>query len=141
MLCVPKDCGCISAEYVPLPDDEVSLTNNILDSGFQFIYRHVYYNNIQASEWSEPSQLYYQDASSCFYNTKGESRCIKLSIPMGNPMIDKIEVAFTKGDKDEAGKQVWYLTDTIEKYKKYNNSQQFWYERSLREDITGCTVD
>lgn len=75
-LCVPKPCGCLHAEWVPLPDDQVGLTNHLVDVGVKLMFRHVYYD-LRASDWSDISSLYYQDSKGCFDNTSGFSRCLK----------------------------------------------------------------
>lgn len=140
-LCVPQPCGCLNAEWVPLPDDEVSLTNHMVDVGVKLIYRHVYYD-LRASEWSDPSSLYFQDSKGCFDSTAGFSRCLKVRVPVGNPMVSKIEFGYSIDNG-----VTWMLYDTIEKYKKYNNSQQYWYERDLAEEVqssfseTDCSFD
>lgn len=143
-LCVPQPCGCISAEYIPLPEDEISLNNDLADAGFKFIYRFIYYDNLRKSEWSDPSTLYYEDSSSCFYNSKGESRCLRLRIPAGNPLVVAVEIGFTKGDKDDSLNQIWRRAATVEKYKKYNSSEQYWYDREIAEEFTNyadCSFD
>lgn len=134
-MCVPQPCGCIQAQYIPLEASEISKTNHILDQGFKFMYRHVYYDN-RASEWSDRSSLYFQSVKGCFDSAEGFPRCIKLRIPIGNPLVEKIEIAFTKGDKyTDGNNDIWYLTDTVEKYKKYNNAQENWYDRQLSEAV------
>lgn len=144
MLCAPKLCGNISAEFMPLDEADESLTNNILDKGFKFIYRGIYYDNLRATEWSEPSTLYYEDVASCFYNSKGVSRCLKLRIPIGNPLWDRIELGFSKGDIDSNGEGIWYLADTIDIYEKYNSTQQYWYQRNISSALLNygnCSFD
>lgn len=143
-LCVPQNCGCISAQSEPLEDEDNSLTNTVIDKGFKFIYRGIYYDNLRAGEWSDPSTFYYENTGSCFYNSKGGSRCWRLRVPIGNPMWDKIEIGFSKADKDDNGDDIWYLADTIEIYKKYNSSQQYWYEREISEELlnySDCSFD
>lgn len=134
-MCVPLPCGCISAEFEPLDEADKSLTNNILDKGFKFIYRYIYYDQNRASEWSDPSTLYYEDVESCFYNSKGVSRCLRLRIPAGNPLVEKIQIGFSMGDKDDNGDGIWYLYDTVDKYQKYNSSQEYWYEREISSEL------
>jgi hypothetical protein len=130
-LCVPKPCGCLEGEFVPLPDTERGLSNHLVDAGFMFMFRHVYYDG-RASEWSDTSTLFYQDSKGCFDTTAGFSRCLRLRVPVGNPMVDKIEIASSTD-----GGASWELVDTIEKYKKYNSAQQYWYERELSESVSG----
>jgi len=123
-MCVPQPCGSITAAYIPVPDKEKSLSNHLLDVGFKFMFRHVYYDN-RASEWSDRSTLYFQDTKGCFDSVEGFSRCMELEIPIGNPMVDRIEIAFNKGGSE------WFISDVVEKYAKYTSGQQKWYERKI----------
>lgn len=126
-LCVPEICDCIYAEFIPLPSNEIGLSNNMLNRGFKFMVKHVYYDG-RESEWSSWSKLYYQVTEACAANTNGLPRCIKLRIPVGNAMVEKLKIAFS-----EDGGLTWYVTETVEKYKKYNDLQEKWYERDLAE--------
>ncbi len=129
-LCVPDPCGCLKAEWVPLPESEVSLTNHLVDVGVKIMFRQIYYD-LRATEWSTPSSLYFQDSKGCFDNSLGFSRCLKMRVPVGNPMVEKIEIAYSLDNG-----VTWLLYDTIEKYKKYNSSQQYWYQRDLSEQVS-----
>lgn len=133
-MCVPDPCGCLVGEFVPLDTSQISLTNHITDVGIKVIYRHIYYDG-RVSIWSDPSTLFYQDVRGCFDNESGFSRCLKLRVPVGNPMVEKIEIGFSKMEIAESGKYVWYSAEVVEKYKKYNSSQEFWYERELSEGL------
>lgn len=133
-MCVPEPCGCIQAEFVPLPDDEVGLNNNLVDTPVQIMFQHVYYDG-RESIWSDRSKVYYQNSRGCFENASGFSRCLKIRIPVGNPLVDKIRIAFSTDGKN------WFITETVEKYKKYNDSQQKWYERELAELLNYSDVD
>jgi hypothetical protein len=129
-LCVPEICGCISGEFVPLPVAEKSITNHLVDVPIQIAVRHITYDQ-RANEWSDWTTTFFQDSKGCFDSAEGLSRCLKLRIPIGNPTIDKIEVAYSKD-----GGVSWFLYDTIEKYKKYNSAQEKWYQRQLSEVVT-----
>lgn len=124
-MCVPDPCGCLVGEFVPLSESDKGKKNNLLDVGIQISYRHIYYDG-RASIWADPSTLFYQSTKSCFDNSEGFPRCLKIRVPIGNPLVDKIEIAYSKNG-------VWYSAEVVDKYKKYNNSQQFWYERELAE--------
>lgn len=126
-LCVPEICGCIHAEFIPLDVSEAGLSNQMLNKGVKFMVKHVYYDG-RESEWSAWSTLYYQETNSCFAGNAGLSRCMRLRIPVGNAMVEKIKVAFS-----EDGGLTWFITETVEKYKKYNDLQQKWYEREYAE--------
>lgn len=138
-LCVPEIVGCIQAQFIPLPANEVGLSNNLLDRSFKFMIKHVYYDG-RESEWSSWSIPYYQQAATCFNSTSNLSRCLKLRIPLGNPMVDKIKVAFS-----EDGGLTWFVCETVDKYKKYNDLQEKWYQRQLAEfegySETDCSFD
>jgi len=122
-LCVPDPCTCLKATWIPFSSTDIPFNNFMLDQPFQFIYKHVYYDN-RESEWSTPSSTYYQATKGCDILT-GFSRCIKLRVPVGNPLVDRIKIGFT------IGQNIWWQTEVVEKYKKYNNSQEKWYDRSL----------
>src|SRR5690606_18570673 len=92
-LCVPQPQGCLNGEFVPYSSDDVGKTNKTIDRAFKFMYRDIYYDR-RASEWSDRSTLYYQDAKGCFDNSEGFSGCLKFRIPLGNPLVEKIEFAF-----------------------------------------------
>lgn len=129
LLCVPQSCDCITAEFLPLAEEDRGITNKIVDVGLKFIYRHVYYD-LRASEWSAPSSLYYQDSKGCFSSTEGFPRCIELTIPLGNPLVDKIEIGYSTDNGVN-----WLLSDTVEKYDSYTSSNQYWYERSISSEL------
>lgn len=133
-LCVPQPCGCLNADFVPLAVGDEGLTNNILEKGIKLMFQHVYYDG-RRSEWSDRSSLYFLDAKKCFFEGIGASRCLKFRLPVGNPMVEKIIVAFS----DDGGIN-WYEYETIEKYKKYNSLQDKWYNRQFSERITSPDV-
>lgn len=136
-MCVPDPCGCLKGEFVSRSNADAGKSNNLLDVAIQLSYRHVYYDG-RASIWADPSTTFYQDSKGCFDTSEGLPRCIKIRVPIGNPLVDKIEVAYIKNG-------VWYHTDTVDKYKKYNSTQQYWYERELAEltnySDTDCSFD
>lgn len=133
-LCVPDPCGCIKAEFVPLSLSQIGLNNFIADKPLQFIYKHIYYDG-RESIWSDPSSTFYETVRGCFENNTGASRCLKLRIPVGNPLVEKIAVGFTDN------RQNWYITEIVEKYKKYNSSQDKWYNRELSEAVAPTFSD
>lgn len=124
-MCVPDPCGCLKAEWVPLTDNDKGQKNNNLDVGIQISYRFHYYD-FRESIWADPSTTYYQNTKGCFDETDGLPRCLKVRVPIGNPLVEKIEMGYKKNG-------IWYSTEIIEKYKKYNSSQEMWYERDLAE--------
>lgn len=128
-MCVPDPCGCLKGDFIPLAAEDRGKTNHLVDTGFKYSFRWIYYDD-RESIWAEPSTLYYQNSKGCFDNPEGFPRCINLRIPIGNPLVDRIEIGFWKNG-------TWYLADTVDKYKKYTSAQQFWYQRDLSEDITG----
>src|SRR6185503_4247811 len=134
-MCVPEPGGCLHGTFVPYQPSDAALSNNLLDKGFKFMYSFIYYDQ-RASEYSSWSSLYFQDAKGCFDNNLGQPRCLKFRLPIGNPLVEKIEFCFS----DDGGVN-WYVSETIEKYKQYNSSQQMWYDRSLSETISSTFSD
>ncbi len=125
-MCVPDPCGCLTGAFETLAEADRGLSNNITDIGFKFSYRHVYYDG-RTSIYADPSTLFYQDTK-CFDSPEGLPRCIKLRVPVGNPMVEKIEIVYwTNG--------IWKKYDVVDKYKKYNSTQEFWYDRELSEQV------
>lgn len=126
-MCVPEICGAIDGEFIPLEPGDVDLNNKLIDNAFQVRIRHVYYDQ-RASEWSDISPLYFQDAKGCFDTEEGFPRCMKFRIPIGNPLVEKIEFAYRNNNEVQ-----WYRSDTIDKYLPYTSQSQKWYERDLAE--------
>lgn len=122
-MCVPDPCGCLEWETIPYTLADAGKSNHINDVGLKFSYRHIYYDD-RASIWSEPSTTFFQNTKGCFDTADGLPRCLNLRIPLGGPMVDRIEIAYWKNG-------FWFKYDTVSKYKKYNNSQQYWYEREF----------
>lgn len=124
-MCVPDPCGCLKGEFVPLNDIDRGKKNNLVDIGIKLSYKQIYYDG-RESIWADPSTLFYQDTKGCFDNADGFSRCLKVRVPIGNPLVDKIAIGYWSNG-------IWKVAEIIDKYKKYNSSQQYWYERSLAE--------
>ncbi len=129
-LCTATPFKPLRATFLPKSGTDRLLTNKIVDVGFQFMYRWVYYDG-RTSIWSEPSSYYYQSADECFENENGFSRCMSLRIPLGNAMVSYIELAYRTDNNNQ-----WFLAETIEKYKQYNNVQQQWYQTQLSEIVS-----
>ena len=136
-MCVPEPCGPLEGEFVALAADQLDLTNKILDVGIKVAFFHIYYDQ-RESTMSDISTLYYQDSKGCFDIGEGLPRCIKFTVPLGNPMVDKIEIVFSTDNG-----VTWKSSDIIEKYQPYSNSTQYWYERDLADladlDLNTCT--
>lgn len=144
-LCVPEICGAITGEFIARTSEDAGLSNKLLQLSFKFRVRHIYYD-LRASEWSDISIPFYIDDKGCFAGLDALSRCIQIKVPIGNPMVERIELAFSNGTlADDGNNEVWKLYDTIEKYKKYNSSQEKWYERALNDeyvfDLNDCTLE
>jgi hypothetical protein len=134
-LCVPKHCGCIDGQYLPLLSGDASLTNTNVNVGVKFMVRFVYYD-LRVSEWGDRSKLFYQDTKGCFDNSEGFPRCLQLRLPLGNPMVDKIELAYSIDNGN-----TWMLYDTIEKYESYTSIKKYWYQRNISSDLTIDPID
>jgi hypothetical protein len=128
-MCVPDPSGCLSSQYVSILSNpgEEKLTNLLMNKGFQFRYRYVYYDG-RGSNWSSSSTYIYQEKGG-FNDTQPDyGRSIKLRIPVGNALVEKIEIAVSENNSN-----TWRKIAVIDKYKKYNTSQEKWYQRGLAE--------
>lgn len=136
-MCVPEPCGALVGEFITLPSDEVDLTNHWVDIGIKVAFFWIYYDQ-RESTMSDWSTLYFQDSHGCFDSDEGFPRCMKFTVPLGNPMVDKIEFVFSTDNG-----VTWRSSDVIEKYKPYTSSSQYWYERELRDledlNLEDCT--
>lgn len=126
-MCVPEFCGPLEGEYEPITAEDSVLNNKLIGLGIQVRMRGIYYDE-RASEWSDISTLFYQEAINCYDTADALPRCIRFRVPIGNPLFDKIEIAFSTNNG-----QQWYKSDTIEKYKPYTSQSQYWYERELAD--------
>ena len=140
-MCVPLICKQLVGEWVTLQPDEIDLTNHLLDVAVQVCYRHIYYDG-RVSEWMGVSSTYYQDSKSCFDVSEGFPRCLKFRMPVGNPLVDRIEVAVRRDNElfTDGLSPLWKSVEVIEKYKPYASQSQMWYEREL-EDLLNFSED
>ena len=138
-MCVPEICGAPVGEFMTLDAGQIDLNNKVIDSGIQVAIKHVYYDQ-RASEWSDISSLLFLDAKGCFDTEEGLPRCIKFRIPIGNPLVDKIKIAFRENNSPQ-----WFLSETVEKYEAYTSVEQQWYEREradlLNYSDSDCSFD
>ena len=145
-MCVPLSCTQIEAEFVTLDAADIDLTNHLLDVAVQLCYRFVYYDE-RVSEWMGVSTTYYQDSKTCFDILEGFPRCLKFRLPVGNPMVDRIEVAVRRDNElwTDGLSPLWKSVEVVEKYQPYSSQSQMWYERSLASLLnfseTDCAFD
>lgn len=145
-MCVPLICKQLEGEWVTLEADEVDLTNHLLDVAIQVCYRHIYYDG-RVSEWMGVSSTYFQDSKSCFDTSEGFPRCLKFRMPVGNPLVDRIEVAVRRDNElfTDGLSPLWRSVEVIEKYAPYATQDQMWYERELADLLnfsdTDCCFD
>lgn len=136
-MCVPEICGILEGEFVTLAAEDVDLINHIVDVGIKVAVFQIYYDQ-RETVMSDVSTLFFQDSKGCFDNIEGFPRCIKFTIPLGNPLVDKYEIVFSTDNG-----VTWKSSDIVEKYKPYSNSAQYWYERDLADlpdlNLNSCT--
>lgn len=133
-MCVPLNCKKLEGEFIPLEAGDIDLANHLLDVSIQLCYRFIYYDE-RVSEWMGVSSTYYQDSKTCFDQVEGFPRCMKFRMPVGNPMVDRIEVAVRR-DNDlftDGLSPLWRSVEVIEKYKPYASETEMWYERDMED--------
>lgn len=128
---VPKPSAILNPVVSPFTEEDRGRPSYIMDYLFKFMYRHVYYDG-RRSEWSDKSAKFILRKDGCFEGNIG--RCLEFWIPLGNPMVEKIEFACSYN-----GGMDWSIVDTIHKYKSLNDGH-YWFERQLKEglEIDGC---
>ncbi len=145
-MCVPLICKQLEGEWVALDASEIDFTNHLLDVAIQVCYRHIYYDG-RVSEWMGVSSTYFQDSKSCFDVSEGFPRCLKFRMPVGNPLVDRIEVAVRRDNEifTDGLSPLWRSVEVIEKYAPYATQDQMWYERELADLLnfsdTDCCFD
>lgn len=140
-MCVPLYCKQLVGEWVPLDISDIDLTNHLMDVAVQVCFRHIYYDG-RVSEWMGVSSTYYQDSKSCFDTSEGFPRCLKFRVPVGNPMVDRIEFAVRRDNEifTDSLSPLWRSVEVVEKYKPYATQDQMWYEREM-EDLLNFSED
>ena len=142
-MCIPYECGLLQGEFIPLVADQADLTNHTLDVALQLCYRFIYYDD-RVSEFMGMSEIFYQNSRGCFEITEGFPRCIKFRVPVGNPMVDRIEIAVRRDNElwTDGLSPLWRSVEVVEKYKPYSSQGEYWYEREISADLLNfSTVD
>lgn len=127
-LATPK--GCVSVKEVEWDEGvDKGLTNSLLRETLQFRIR-------QFDVWGRPSEfgiisdLYVPGINDCLADNPRLPRCLDLSFDAGNPMIDKIEVAYRI-----CNSQVWNVDATINLYTGSNIGEWWLRERNPNVDF------
>ena len=133
-MCVPLICKELVGTWVSLGAGDIDLTNHLLDVAIQLCYRHIYYDG-RVSEWMGVSTTYYQDSRSCFDLTEGFPRCLSFRVPVGNPLVDRIEIAVRRDNElfTDGLSPLWRSVEVVEKYQPYATQNQMWYERDMAD--------
>jgi hypothetical protein len=140
-LCVAAPYASPKAEYLPQTLADRLLPNKMKDKGFQYMYRFVNYDQSK-SIYSDPSTFYFQTTKECFDSDASLSRCMKITLPVGNAKVSYIELLFRHDNETQ-----WFLADRIPKYKEFTSPLEQWYERQLSDiirvgyDVNACTFE
>lgn len=121
----------------PQIDAEKTKPNLINFKGYEIrVLREDVWNRV--SEWGVISTQYINSVGgTCIQDSSGLSRCLKLVIDAGCPIINKLRIAFRNCNGNVRGLSTvsdWYLYDTIEKYNDCENKN--WWERVVNPNIT-----
>lgn len=145
-MCVPVICTQLEGDFISLAAADVDLTNHLIDVAVQLCYRHIYYDG-RVSEWMGVSTTFYQDSKGCFDLTEGFPRCLSVRVPVGNPLVDRIEIAVRRDNElfTDGLSPLWRSVEVIEKYQPYSTQSEMWYERELADLLnfseTDCAFD
>jgi len=103
---LPTPKNCITATEVPNTPADAGLNNTLLFQGTQIRITTIDVFG-RPSEHGIISDLYLPGINDCFSASSELPRCLDLSIFVGNPIIDKIQVEFSNNNELQ-----WY-TDTV----------------------------
>ncbi len=132
---VPSPVGCITASPIArdmTDPEEAGLPNLLNFRAFQWRVRFIDVWG-RPSEYGRPSDMFLLvSGSDCLSSSSGLPRSVKLRLPAGNPLVDKIELLF-RNDLANGINTDWYLYDTINKYNDCEDKD--WWQRTIRESL------
>lgn len=123
-LAVPHSMKCIGIDPIDRTEDaEKKKQNQTVNAGWRFRLRYIdVFGRVSAH--GIISDLFMSVlGGNCVSNNNSLARCFKLTIDAGCPLVDKIQVEFSKNSSD------WFLYDTLEKYKREDGVA--WYSRDI----------
>lgn len=125
-LAVPHSMKCIGITPMDRTEESEKRKQNLtVNNGWQFRIRYIDVFG-RRSAWGIISDLYMTIlGGNCVQANNSLARCYRLNIDAGCPLVDKIEVAFSKNNGE------WYLYDTIEKWDNCQNVP--WYQRTIND--------
>lgn len=132
---LPEPVGCISAVAIPRDTEdpaEAGKSNLINFRPWQWMIRFIDVWG-RPSEYGYPSDQFILSAGSdCLASSTGLPRSVRLTLPAGNPTVDKIELLYRNSIGEDLSTG-WLLYDTIEKYNNCEDKQ--WWERAIRSSL------
>jgi hypothetical protein len=124
---------CISVENLPKREGDETKQNSLVNKGWQFRLKHV-------DVWGRPTEHgiisnrhFITFGSNCLQKSTGLPRCFKLTMDIGNPLVDKILIEYRNCTENEINLSTdsdWVLYDTVEKYKNCVDGES-WWQRSI----------
>lgn len=121
-MATPTPNDCIQISEVPLTQDSVQLSNDLLFNTWQFRIR-TYDVWGRPSEYGIISDTYIPGGGGCIQSSTNLSRCLNLLFNAPPPHINQVEIAFRKCNVTQ-----WYTAATIN---LYNGSPLVeWWTRS-----------
>lgn len=109
----------IEVTAIPPTADDLGKPNNINDKSIQFAA--VFQNTDNRTSVYGPYSIpFIQKTSQCNFNNNGLSRCLKLKINVGSPLVERVLLyqRLCGGD--------WCLYDTIERFGLGSNTDNYW---------------
>lgn len=121
----PNDC--IKVTEIPLTQDSVQLSNDLLYNTWQFRLRYI-------DVWGKPSEygimsdIYIPGGGGCIQSSTNLARCLALMFQAPPPHINQVEVCFRNCNTTQ-----WYLADTLDLYNGSPLGE--WWTRSRNANI------
>jgi len=125
---LPTPNDCIKIDEVPFnPATDTGKNNNLKFTTWQLRVTDIDVFG-RPSEHGMISDLFYLSNNPCLGASDELSRCIDLTFPAGNPLIDKKQIEYRNCNDEQ-----WYLDSVLELYNGSNLGQ--WWLRPRNSDI------
>ncbi|MEO7048934.1 MAG: hypothetical protein ABI091_26765 [Ferruginibacter sp.] len=126
---LPTPDDCIKLNQVPFnTETDIGKNNNEKFSTWQFRILDIDVFG-RPSEHGIISDLYYISNNSCLSASDQLSRCVALTFPAGNPIIDKKQIEYRNCNDEQ-----WYIDSVIDLYQGSNIGE--WWRRIRNPNLT-----
>lgn len=126
----------ITAAIIPPGSGDVGKQNLIINSSWRFRCKYIDVFGRESEHSIISPEYIATTGTDCMSTTAGLGRGFVLTVPAGNPLVDKIQIECSQWNSNSPLSQptAWVIFDTINKYR--NTSGTRWYNRAINSDYT-----